>query len=524
MATGIHQTKGQRKAPRVPRERTDLLIALVGPIGARLPEVAKLLQSALAKDFGYTVETIRVSELLLETAGRGDVLSQPAYKRIDTCMTLGDELRRQHPHEDKLDFCAMLAVAAVAAKRKAGEARPKPHAFIVNSLKNPDEVALMRQIYGNGFFLIGVHCDMDHRQQNLVKLDGMTSKQATELIGRDRGEKERYGQQTEKTFHLSDFFIRDIPDNTATIIDIERILDIIFGDPFATPTFDEFAMFMAFASAVRSADLSRQVGAVVANQYREIVASGANDCPAFGGGLYWLERDPKSFRYFDVPQGRDYMRSCDPNKDTQGKIIEEIAAQIERAANTNKTWKAAIAALGVRDLLRESPISDLTEYGRVVHAEMEALLNCARNGTATRGSTLYCTTFPCHNCAKHIVAAGVKRVVYIEPYPKSKAEQFHSDSISFGEKIKGRATFEAFVGIGPRRFFDLFAMEYGIGLPKPRRKEGSPQRKAWGAAERKAAVPRVPLSKSAYLQMEQAAAFYVVQKRKTISRKNGKQP
>ncbi|MDN3612645.1 hypothetical protein QWZ16_23945 [Vibrio ostreicida] len=26
--------------------------------------------------------------------------------------------------------------------------------------------------------------------------------------------------------------------------------------------------------------------------------------------------------------------------------------------------------------------------------------------------------FPCHNCAKHIVASGIKRVVYVEPYPK----------------------------------------------------------------------------------------------------------
>ena len=81
----------------------------------------------------------------------------------------------------------------------------------------------------------------------------------------------------------------------------------------------------------------------------------------------------------------------------------------------------------VRDLtgkggaLKDAAVMDLTEYGRVVHAEMHALCDAARLGKAIKGATLYCTTFPCHNCTKHILAAGIRRVVYIEPYPKSLA-------------------------------------------------------------------------------------------------------
>ena len=44
--------------------------------------------------------------------------------------------------------------------------------------------------------------------------------------------------------------------------------------PYVTPLFDEFAMFMAFAAALRSADLSRQVGAVVGKS-NEIISTGA---------------------------------------------------------------------------------------------------------------------------------------------------------------------------------------------------------------------------------------------------------
>ncbi|MCZ5321339.1 hypothetical protein O5699_00900 [Escherichia coli] len=60
---------------------------------------------------------------------------------------------------------------------------------------------------------------------------------------------------------------------------------MLFGNPFITPTFDEYAMYMAFSSALRSADLSRQVGAVLAKNYA-IMSTGANDVPKSGGGLY----------------------------------------------------------------------------------------------------------------------------------------------------------------------------------------------------------------------------------------------
>lgn len=60
------------------------------------------------------------------------------------------------------------------------------------------------------------------------------------------------------------------------------------------------------------------------------------------------------------------------------------------------------------------------------HAEMAALMSCARSGGSPVDGTLYCTTFRCHNCAKHIVAAGIRSVVYVEPYPKSKAKDLYA--------------------------------------------------------------------------------------------------
>ena len=53
------------------------------------------------------------------------------------------------------------------------------------------------------------------------------------------------------------------------------------------------------------------------------------------------------------------------------------------------------------------------KYDWTVHSELNCLLNAAREGFKTYGSTMYVTLHPCKECAKAIVQAGVKRVVFL---------------------------------------------------------------------------------------------------------------
>lgn len=258
-------------------------------------------------------------------------------------------------------------------------------------------------------------------------------------------------------------------------------------------------MFMAFNSSVRSADLSRQVGAVISNN-QQIISNGANDVPKFGGGLYWAEKD-KYGKVSDQDLGRDYKRNVDQNKQSQRNIIENIIKKTKEKKLL--TLEDEIEKLKL--ILKESEISDLTEFGRVVHAEMEAILACSREGISTRGTTLYCTTFPCHNCAKHIIASGIVRVVYVEPYPKSKALEFHDDSIKLqtnldDDKSVNKVIFEPFIGVGPRRFLDLFSMSLGSGT-KLRRKDKDGSILERGITKN----IRTPLLNKSYIELENDA-------------------
>ena len=52
----------------------------------------------------------------------------------------------------------------------------------------------------------------------------------------------------------------------------------------------------------------------------------------------------------------------------------------------------------------------------VLHAEANAISKIAKSGNSSNGATLYVTTSPCIECAKLIIQAGIKKVVYAEPY------------------------------------------------------------------------------------------------------------
>jgi cytidine deaminase len=364
-------------------------------------------------------------------------------------------------------------------------------------------VEFLRKVYGDGFYLIGIHASEKRRSQRLIQDKGCSQKEANELIKIDEDESFDHGQKTRDTYHLADFFL-SIGGNLDQIKNrLQRFLELVFSHPYKNPTFDEFAMFMAFNSSVRSGDLSRQVGAVITRN-QQILATGANDVPKSGGGQYFAEVDPRTGEVIDFADGKDYTRDVDSNKQAQTEIISEIARSILACDLVSRDKE-----IELQKLLKDSKISDLTEFGRVVHAEMDALLSCSREGIPTVGSTLYCTTFPCHNCAKHVIAGGINRVVYVEPYPKSRALDFHSESIHLRSELDSSADdqpdmviFEPFTGVGPRRFLDLFSMSLGAGS-KLRRKDKSGSTVEWDKATAPIRTPLIPRS---YLEVERAAA------------------
>ena len=61
---------------------------------------------------------------------------------------------------------------------------------------------------------------------------------------------------------------------------------------------------------------------------------------------------------------------------------------------------------------------------RTIHAEMNAILQCSSHGVNTKDSIAYITNMPCTNCAKALIAAGIKEIIIFSDYHDTMAEEF----------------------------------------------------------------------------------------------------
>lgn len=65
---------------------------------------------------------------------------------------------------------------------------------------------------------------------------------------------------------------------------------------------------------------------------------------------------------------------------------------------------------------------------RGVHAEQNAVIQAAYFGVSVKGSTIYTTTYPCSMCAKLLINAGIKEIVYLEGYPDDLSKELLVES------------------------------------------------------------------------------------------------
>ncbi|MFZ5790132.1 MAG: anti-phage dCTP deaminase [Pseudomonadota bacterium] len=438
------------------RRTPELIIGLVGPVGSGVTYTANVISDILKSDFDYKPFMWKASALIREACPLVAQTYNEELKgreRIERLQTLGNELRKKfgpkYLSEKVVEKIAAVRLAE-GYKNKDDPTVPLPLRFvhIVDSLKNPAEVRLLRDVYGDMFWLVGVFAPKEVREDRLAET-GISKSDLPSLMERDEDEGFDAGQKVRDTIYEADFFVRnDAPNDERLRRALRRFFDILFNLGVDTPTLDEAAMYTAVSSAASSACLSRQVGAAIYSTDGELIGVGANDVPKYDGGLYRTEdgeRDNRCFKW-----GGKICHN-DQRKET---LYQHIVRELFDAKLLDKK----ISYDKAREALARTDIRNLIEYSRAVHAEMEAIISVARgNKAGIKGSTLYCTTFPCHSCARHIVAAGIKRVVYIEPYPKSLATDLHKDSISVRENDEGkRVVFLQYEGVAPKNIVRFF--------------------------------------------------------------------
>lgn len=438
-------------------EFPELFFGFVSAIGADLRPAISAFRKYLEAQH-YNVVEIRVTDVFKKLQStvkpKAPLDENTEHKRYNTYISYGTHLREKTGDDAILAVFTIWNILNERAKIKSGKTYSKT-AFLLYQFKRKEEIDLLRSVYDRLFFQVSVYSRRGARVATLAQkfaksensADTNNYRAAAEaLVQTDERELDSdHGQSVGKIFHDADFIINSDVNTPTVESQVERFCELIFSNNGLSPTKFEYGMFLAKAAALRTTDLSRQVGAAVFSPRGEIICLGSNEVPKATGGTYWADES------FD---DREFRRGYDSNDKRKLELLRDLVTAIDSSKDADKLLKSKKVA--------DSQFMDALEYGRIVHAEMSAITDAARLGRSTVNATLYCTTFPCHMCAKHIVAAGISNVVFLEPYPKSLAADLHSDSIDIEGAERGKyadfpaVKFEHFFGVTPRRYRELF--------------------------------------------------------------------
>lgn len=100
-------------------------------------------------------------------------------------------------------------------------------------------------------------------------------------------------------------------------------------------------------------------------------------------------------------------RSPDPNTKVGAVVVDNLNRVI--GLGYNGLPRDISPYLIPWERSNENPL--LTKYPFIVHAEKNAISNCSKRSNAI---SIYCTLFPCNECMKDIIQAGIKKIVYLE--------------------------------------------------------------------------------------------------------------
>jgi deoxycytidylate deaminase len=443
-------SKGSTSEQIAETHTEELVIALCGPIGSPLHSVAEEIQRMIKDTFGYDkAEIIRLSDFISEHAGKVgvEIPANDSFERISSQIDAGNKLRE----EFGLSILAELAVEKIRFEReefkqesKAQHYAPRRICHIIDSVKNKEELAMLKLVYRDMLYVVGVFSPLSVRETNIAQRNHLNGGDVHTLIDRDSGEESKAGQTVSDTFPQSDFFLRiDKATDSETTKRVERFLHLILGTKVITPTSAESSMYAAAMASANSGCLSRQVGAAVTDAQEHVLSIGWNDVPKFGGGLYLEGHDDS--RCWNHGGGKCF------NDEEKQFFANELVDALKDIIPASSKEEA-------RTLLRKSgKLGGLIEFSRAIHAEMHAILSAGRiAGDKLVGGKIFVTTYPCHSCARHIIAAGITEVYYIEPYRKSLAIKLHGDAISELELDSQKVRVLAYDGVAPSKFLSLF--------------------------------------------------------------------
>lgn len=406
-----------------------MVIGLTGPFGSGCSTVASLLARPslnLLTDKKVYVE--KLSAFVREAWEEKNPGTEPLRSDLQD---MGNEIRQSKGY-------SRLAQAAI----EHADSLPTDIDFlIIDGIRNTAEVKWLKETYGYQFYLLAVDAREEERwrrsrefydSRNLRELDYQLDDD------RDKDEEAQYGQQVQLCVDLADVLI--VNDDQLSIgarprrlgARVADYVKLVAGLESRYPTSDETIMNVAYAASNSTRCLKRQVGAVIIAPSGEPISIGFNENPM--GTQPCIVEYSECYR--DIIRNDTFLQLN--QKGTQcpncGNAISVLIGPPWRCENCKKAIEKTFFP------------DRAMNWCTAIHAEERAILNAA--GRDLHGCTIYSTTFPCFLCSQKISHAGIREVVFSEPYP---------DILAAGRLEVAGVVVRRFEGIRSYAFHRLFA-------------------------------------------------------------------
>lgn len=308
--------------------------------------------------------------------------------------------------------------------------------FVIDAFRNPIEVKFFQERYA-GFYLWAINAPEEDRKDRLFNDDVMDAEEIRRVDEKEfstskilKGQTAFISQNISACIQAADVLLRNVGNHKnkkfGEVNDqVIKYISLIKRPGVVTPSRDERCMQLACVAKLNSGCISRQVGAAVADQHGYVRAIGWNDAPA-GQTPCILKSHNDLLNNIDDDAYSDFERSDD-------KFIAKAKAEYEtltseatkRGIHSCYCFKDVYNSISTEDTLAHTcgnkpahTREDNQVHTRALHAEENAFLALISGYTGSIPlETLYTTSSPCVLCAKKAYQLGIKRIVYISPYP-----------------------------------------------------------------------------------------------------------
>lgn len=393
-----------------------------------------------------------------------------------------DNLNRKYDH--LFDIIKLINYIIKGTKWLDGGDKDTPRRIVIDSIRNSMEALYLKERY-TAFYLIAVHDDENREKHFLKKVQESV---ADTKIGHaknkdvidsmyhclmrlmdievDNGDYEKgkfHSPNVGQCIADAEIHIANVPEihtEARQFYTMEeqwmKYAALILHPGLITPSSEERCMIVAYTAKFNSSCLSRQVGACITNQNHTIRSIGWNDVP-YGQipcSLRELE-DIKApsrvsscycqYMYSDFERGKDKI--YDKNKHS---FVDKVDDDYRDIGKYKQILKGLPLSFCFKTLQNRYEGEKNQVYTRSLHAEENAMMQMVKyGGESLMNGIIYVTASPCELCSKKLYQIGVRKIVYIDPYPGISRKQI----IASGFK---RPALKLFQGAYGSTYFKLY--------------------------------------------------------------------